>query len=181
MARAEKSRLMSGAACLSALAWLGLLVASPPAEARLAFTRPNGSEIRFGGTPRAWCGPWDSEVARPSVHVELRSARRGWELSAVRRDLRIGRPIEFPNEFVFARPQGAQVFVYDSSIEASTAEEESSGAMEFSRLSCNRGGVVAFSIEATLGSEFFDGALVGVSGSYRGHISKAPRLDAGLK
>lgn len=73
-----------------------LLVGASTAEAGLVFKRPDGSAIRFTGTPRAWCGPWDDEVTRPSLHVELRGARRSWELSAVRSDLKIGRRIDFP-------------------------------------------------------------------------------------
>jgi len=144
------------------------------AQGDLAFERPNGSEIRFAGTPRAWCGPWDDEAARRSVHVALRTPRRGWELSAVRRDLEIGRQIEFPNDFVSTRPRGALLFAFDGAIEASTAEEESSGSMAFSQLSCRLGGVVEFSIDAVLGSELFNGKLVRVSGTYRGHVSRRP-------
>jgi hypothetical protein len=149
-------------------------VAASAAEAPLVFKRTDGSAIRFAGTPRAWCGPWDEEVARRSVHVSLRGAKRGWELSAVRRDIKVGRPIEFPNEFVYTRPRRAQVFVYDAAIEASSAEEESSGSMVFSRLNCKLGGVVEFSIDAILGSEFSDGEPVQVSGTYRGRVSKRP-------
>jgi ribosomal protein S18 acetylase RimI-like enzyme len=160
------------------VASLFLLVASP-AEAGLAFERPDGSAIRFEGRPRAWCGPWDDEVARPSIHVALRNGRRGWELSAVRRDLEVGEPIEFPNAFVSSRPRGAQLFVASGRIEASTAEEESSGSMAFSRLSCRLAGLVEFSIDAVLGSELFGGKRVKVSGTYRGRMSKPPTASRG--
>jgi hypothetical protein len=153
-----------------------LLVGVSAAEAGLVFKRPGGSAIPFTGTLRAWCGPWDDEVARPSVHVELRNARRGWELSAVRHDLEVSRRINFPNEFVSKRPRGVLLFVAASAIEASTAEEESSGSLVFSRVSCRLGGVVEFSIDALLGSELFNGKSVRVSGTYRGHVSKRPEL-----
>jgi hypothetical protein len=153
-----------------------LLVATPVAEAGLVFKRPGGAEIQFAGTPRVWCGPWDDEVARPSVHVALRNVRRGWELSAVRRDLALGAPIEFPNDFVSKRPRGALLFAFDGAIEASTAEEESSGSMVFSRLSCRLGGVVEFNVDAVLGSELFNGKSVRVSGTYRGRVSQRPDL-----
>jgi hypothetical protein len=145
------------------------------AQAGLAFERLDGKQIRFTGTPRVWCGPWDDEVARPSIHVVLRAPRHGWELSAVRRNLKTGRPIEFPNDFVSTRPRGALLFVFDAAIEASSAEEESSGSMVFSRVSCRFGGVVEFSIDAVLGSEFFNGKRVRVSGTFRGHVSRQPR------
>lgn len=153
---------------------LWLLVGPPSAQAGLVFERPNGSAIRFDGGPRAWCGPWDEDVARPSIHVGLRNARRGWELSAIRRSLEIGQPIEFPNDFVWNRPRGAHLFVAAGRIEASTAEEESSRSLVFSRASCRLGGVVEFSIDAVLGSELFGGKAVKVSGTYRGHVSKPP-------
>ncbi len=151
-----------------------LLMATSDARAELVFKRPNGSTIQFKGAPRAWCGPWEADVARPSIHVALRNARRGWELSAVRRDVQIGQSIEFPNDFVWNKPRGAQLFAFDAPIEASTAEEESSGSMVFSHLSCQLGGVVEFSIEAVLGSELFNGKSAQVSGTYRGHVSKRP-------
>lgn len=160
-----------GALCLISAS---LAPGASAAEAPLVFERPDGSEIRFNGAPRVWCGPWDETVARRSVHVSLRNAKRGWELSAVRRDIEVGRPIGFPNEFVYTRPRRAQLFVFDGPIEASSAEEESSGSMVFSRLSCKLGGVVEFSIDAVLGSELFGGKPVRVSGTYRGHVSKQP-------
>jgi hypothetical protein len=171
-ARASRRTLRSLVVAL--LASSCLLVGVSTAEAGLVFMRPDGSTIRFTGTPRAWCGPWDDEVARSSIHVALRSARRGWELSAVRRDLKLGGRIGFPNDFVSRRPRGALLFVADASIEASTAEEESSGSMVFSRLSCRLGGVVEFSIDARLGSELFNGKPVRVFGTYRGHVSTQP-------
>lgn len=159
---------------LSALALL--LAAAPAAEAGLVFKRPGGSEIQFAGTPRAWCGPWDDQVARPSLHVALRNARRGWELSAVRRDLTVGGRIEFPNDFVSTRPHGAQLFAFDGAVEASSTEEESSGSIAFSQVSCRLGDVIEFSVDAVLGSELFNGRPVRVSGTYRGHVSKRPDL-----
>lgn len=157
-----------------------LLTGATAAEAELAFKRPDGSTIRFEGKPRAWCGPWADDVARPSIHVMLRGARRGWELSAVRRDVHFGQSIEFPNDFVWNKPRGAQLFAFDAPIEASTAEEESSGSIVFSHLSCQLGGVVEFSIQAVLGSELFNGKSVQVSGTYRGHVSKRPNRQTNM-
>ncbi len=119
-----------------------------------------------------WCGPWDDQAARPSIHVALRSARRGWELSAVRRNLEPGKPIDFPNSFVSTRPRGAQLFVFSPSIEASSAEEESSGSIVFSRFGCEPADVIEFTVDAVLGSELFNGASVRVSGSNRGYVTQ---------
>ena len=151
-----------------------LLASASAAQAGLVFERPDGSRIKFAGAPRTWCGPWDDEVGRRSIHVGQRSARRGWELSAVRRDLEVGRPIEFPNDFVSKRPHGALLFVADGPLEASSAEEESTGSIVFSRISCRIGAVVEFSIDAVLGSELFEGKTVRVSGTYRGQVGKRP-------
>lgn len=173
MARsAARRRTLRGFAVLFAAS--SLMVGAAVADARLTFKRDDGSVIPFRGTPRAWCGPWEADVARPSVHVALRNPRRVWQLSAVRRNVKDGQRIEFPNSFNWDKPHGAQLFVGGIRNEASTAEEESSGSMAFSRVSCRRGGVVAFRIDAVLGSEFFDGALVHVSGTYRGRVSEAP-------
>jgi hypothetical protein len=150
---------------------LVIAVGGSAAEARLVFKRADGSVIRFTGTPRAWCGPWERDVPRLSVHVALGRGLHHWELSAVRRDFQIGRRIRFPNDFVWNRPRRALLFVADGANEASTAEEESSGSMEFSRVSCRRGGLVAFSIRAVLGSEFSGGEPVRVSGTYSGRVS----------
>lgn len=93
-------------------------------------------------------------------------------MSAVRRDVQIGQAIEFPNDFVWNKPHGAQLFAFDAPIEVSSAEEESSGSIVFSRLSCQLGGVVEFTVQAVLGSELFDGKFVQVSGTYRGYVSR---------
>lgn len=176
MSRAEARCSRAGGLVAGLVVAVLLLAAAPAAEAGLVFKRPGGSEIQFAGSPRVWCGPWDDEVARSSVHVALRNARRGWELSAVRRDLVPGGRIEFPNDFVSKHPRGALFFAFDGAIEASSAEEESSGSMVFSRLNCRPGGVVEFSIDAVLGSELFNGKPVRVSGTYRGRVSSPPDL-----
>jgi hypothetical protein len=155
---------------------LFFLVSASPASAELTFRHPNGAPIHFPGTPQVWCGPWEEGVARPSVHVVVGSGRTHWEMSAVRRDVRIGRPIEFPNSFVFDKPRGAFLFVgvAHSGIEASSAEEEGSGSLVFSRLDCQLGGLVGFRVRAVLGSELFEGERVRVSGTFRGQVSEPP-------
>jgi hypothetical protein len=123
-----------------------------------------------------WCGPWEDGVARPSVHVIAGNGRAHWEMSAVRRDVKIGRPIGFPNSFVSSRPRGAFLFVgvARGGIEASSAEEEGAGSLVFSRLDCQLGGSVELRVRATLGSELFDGERVRVSGTFRGEVSEPP-------
>ena len=162
-------RVIAGFAVL-----LGLLAAVPVAQAKLRFTRDDGSVIAFTAKPRVWCGPWDTEVKRPSLHVAVRGRRRHWDLSAVRRDVKLGRRMKFPNEFVFNKPRGAELFPADAPNEASTNEEEASGSMTFTRASCRHGAVVAFTIDAVLGSELSDLGPINVTGSFRGHVASAP-------
>ncbi len=163
-----------------------LLVGAAGAEAKLVFKRPNGKVIPFSGTPQVWCGPWDSEVVRPAIHVELAEARgdrlvRLWELGALQAKVKAGTRIEFPKEFVSNRPLRAFMFVAVSSshgptavIEASTNEEEALGFIAFSQVSCELGGVVEFRIHALLGSEYFQGNHARVNGTFRGVVGEAP-------
>jgi hypothetical protein len=158
----------------SLLVSLWLLFSVTAAEARLTFKRPDGAAIRLEAKPRVWCGPWDDQVARPSIHISARGPRRGWELTAVRRHIALGERIEFPNEFVSTRPHGAQLFVFTPRIEASSAEEEGSGSLTFLRAGCQLDDAVELSVDAVLGSELFGGTRVEVSGTYRGHVSVPP-------
>jgi hypothetical protein len=157
-----------------ALALVLLLAVPASAEARLVFERPDGSQIRFGAKPRAWCGKWEPDVPVPSLHVGLPRGPLSWQLSAVRRDIEIGRRIRFPNIFIWNRPHDARLFASHDGNEASTNEEEASGSMTFTRATCRRRGRVAFRIRAVLGSEFIDREPVRVTGSWRGRISRRP-------
>lgn len=160
------------------LVWVlaACLVAPSVAAGSLTFSRADGSPIDFAGRARAWCGRWSPEVGRRSVHVELLSGRRArWEMRGVLSDLHSHPRVRFPDDFVFDHPRGALLFVAaPGGIEASSAEEESSGSISFSHLGCRRGGVLEFTVQATLGSELFEGETVSVSGTYRGRIGAAP-------
>ena len=165
----------AASAIVAATALLTLTGGAARAHAKLTFERPDGTQIPFTGTPRVYCGPWDDRAKQPSIHVRLQNGKtRGWLLSAVRRDIVAGRRLRFPNSFVFDRPRRADLFVYDAPNEASTQGEDSSGSITFTRVACTRGRVVAFRIDATVDSEFIDGDLIRVSGSFRGRVTKAP-------
>jgi hypothetical protein len=156
---------------------LCVLVFAATASAELVVKRaPSGKQLRFSGPVQVWCGPWDESVARPSVHVLVGPPRRHWELSAVTGDVRLGRPIRFPHSVLSSNPHGAQLFVGVARppIEASSAEEEASGSLTFSRLDCGPGGEVAFRVKAVLGSELFGGERVRVSGAFRGQVGEPP-------
>jgi hypothetical protein len=159
-------RAIAGSAVL-----LAVLLAAPVAQAKLRFTREDGSVISFSAKPRVWCGAWEPDVKKRSVHVAVRGRKRHWDLSAVRADVRPGTQVKFPTDFVFNKPKGAQLFVADAPNEASTNEEEASGSMTFTHVTCKHGGVVSFTIDAVLGSEFSDLGTISVTGSFRGHVS----------
>lgn len=149
-----------------ALAVVVLAGAPAAAEAKLVFEREDGTVIR-SAAPRVWCGPWDEEVATPTLHVGTRS----WHLGAVRRDLLRGKAFTFPHSFVFDEPSGAELFVAaPPDIEASTDTERSRGRLFFTRISCRPGAIVAFRIDAVVGSEFGDGEPVTVRGRFRGRV-----------
>ena len=171
--RSRRFRAVSAAVLVLACLLLGVSAA----EAELLFKRADGPAIPFTGTPRAWCGPWGQDSSRPSVHVELANGRRHWELRGVRRDIVPGRRISFPSYFVFDRPRRVQLFVAaPPGIEASTAEEEGSGSMVFTRLGCGLGETGEFRIHAVLGSELSDGERVRVGGTYSGQVSEPPSI-----
>ncbi len=154
-----------------------LLVGASAAQAELTFKRAHGAPIHFAGTPRVWCGPWEvGGSSRLSIHVELRTASRGWELTAVQRDLKLGRRIEFPSDVRFDNPHGALLFAYvrNPLVEASTNEEEASGSMVFTQASCEIGAAVEFRVHAVLGSELFNGTRVRVTGAFGGVVGEAP-------
>ena len=137
--------------------------------------------IAFSAKPRVWCGPWESGVNRRSVHVSVRGRKRHWDLAAVRRDVKAGTTVKFPTDIIFNKPHGAELFVADAPNEASTNEEEASGSMTFTHVSCRHGRVVAFTIDAVLGSELSDLGTIHVSGSFRGHVGSAPRRLASAR
>jgi len=97
-------------------------------------------------------------------------------LSAVLRDVRKRPRVRVPVGFVWNRPKGAEIFVYDASTknEASTETEKAHGTVEFSRVSCRKGRRVTVTIHAVLGSEFSDGGNVRVDGSVRGVVGTPP-------
>ena len=152
---------------IRAAAALAVLAAAAPAQGALRFEREDGSRMP-GGRPIVWCGPWADDVATPTLHVG--SSR--WHLGAVRRDLVRGRAFTFPHSFVFDRPTQAELFIADRATEneLSTEGEDSSGRVFFRRISCRPGRVVAFSIDATVDSEFGDGETMRVRGVFRGRV-----------
>jgi hypothetical protein len=155
--------------------------ASATSQSTLAFRRADGTPIRFDGRLYAWCGRWEPDVKVPALQVLLVPPRRRrgayWMLSGVLKDIRRNPRVRFPIGFVWNRPKGAELFVYDAPTknEASSETEEAKGIVSFTRTTCRRGQTVAISARGVLGSEFGDGTPVRVSGKFRGTIGPPPR------
>lgn len=148
-----------------------LLLLAAPAHARLTFTRADGTPIAFRGPVKVSCGRWSQDSSRPALHIAQGGRKRHWSLDVVRRDIKLGTPLGFPNAFVFDKPRGAELFVADAPNEASTAGEDSSGSVTFARAGCRQGARVAFRIDAVLDSEFGNGDPVHVKGRFRAAVN----------
>ena len=134
---------------------------------RLTWTRPDGTTATFRPEVRAWCGPWDSGVPVPSIHVLVgRGVRPRWELHAVLADVRRRHVVRLPHSFVFDHPTGAQLFAVDGRNELNSDTDESRGRIRFLRASCGRRLRIAFRIAGRVGSEFSDGDPIAVRGSF---------------
>jgi hypothetical protein len=135
---------------------------------RVTWTRGDGSTVSFARQVRVWCGPWESDVRVPSIHVRVGAgATPRWELHAVLADVKRHPVVRFPNSFVFDHPRGAQFFATDGTNELNSDGEDSSGRVTFDRVRCGRHARIAFRVNATVDSEFSDGEPLKVSGSFR--------------
>ncbi|HEX8273276.1 MAG TPA: hypothetical protein VF615_11605 [Longimicrobiaceae bacterium] len=171
--------LLLGLGCLAAVPACDGGDPSGPTENTLVFQRANGTNIQFAGEPLVWCGPWEeSSVPTRAVHVlggDFRAGGPVWKLDVVVADVQPGRPLTFPNSFIWDQPKGAALFVLDEPNEASTQESESSGSITFSELDCDGG--VRFTIDAVLGSEFGGGPPIRVTGAFAAPVGDAPRFE----
>lgn len=157
-------------ALLAVAAGSGAASAASP-DVRIAnnvtLTNADGTAIAVKPTIRVWCGPWASDVRKPSIHVRAGSRSGAWMLSAVVADVRRRPVVRFPHSFIFDKPTGAQLFASDGRNEASTAEEESSGRMTFSRVRCGaRSMEIRFRVDGVMGSEFSDGTPIAIRGRF---------------
>jgi hypothetical protein len=115
-----------------------------------------------------------SSALRACTRLTNPAANPGWQLSAVRNDVRTGQALAFPNTFVFSQPRNAHIFLLDPPNELSTAEARASGSITFETLNCAGRGAVSFTIDAVLGSEFSNSPTVRVQGNFRAPIGQAP-------
>jgi hypothetical protein len=155
------------------------------ADDGLVFRRADGSRIEMPGTPIAWCGRWSNVIPARSLQVaavggiERQPGQEWfsyWRLWAIVDDVRGGKPVQFPNNFVWNRPRRAELFVGDSETgnEASTKQERSGGEVVFSQADCEVGAPVEFEIDALVGSEFGDAEPIAVEGTFRGVVAEPP-------
>jgi len=132
----------------------------------IVLTRADGTPIAIEPTIRVWCGPWASDVRKPSIHVLAGSRGAVWTMSAVVADVRRRPVVRFPHNFIWDKPTGAQVFAGDRGNEASSAEEESTGRITFTKVRCGKRLDLRFRIDAVIGSELFDGTSIAIRGTF---------------
>lgn len=169
------------AATVASLACSDKTPSGPGADLNtLVFTRADHSVIAFasGAQVFVWCGPWEEGfVATPSLQILFGGPAQAdprWHLRAVVADVAVGQPLPFPNGFIWDQPKDVDVFLADAPNELSTTQSPANGSVTFQRFQCGSGGSVEFSIDAVLGSEFWDGPSVGVSGSFRAAVGQPP-------
>ncbi len=162
-------RLTIGLLVLAAATGAAAAPAATP-DVRIAngvvLTRADGTVVPIKQTIRVWCGPWASDVRTPAVHVLAGSRRAVWTMSAVLADVRRNPVVRFPHSFVFDKPTKAQLFAAEARNEASTAEEESSGKITFTKVQCGKRLDLRFKVDAVMGSEFSDGTPLTIRGSF---------------
>ena len=126
----------------------------------------DGTAVAVEQTIRVWCGPWASDVRKPSIHVRAGTRSGLWTMSAVLADVRRRPVVRFPHSFVFDKPTRAQLFAADGRNEASTAEEESSGRITFTRRSLRLAPGHPLRVDGVMGSEFSDGTPIAIRGTF---------------
>jgi hypothetical protein len=161
-----------------------LALPAPPAGAAIAvddalvFTRPDGSVLTYPTRVRVWCGRWGPDVRTRTIHVQMGRRARSplWWLRAVVADVRRDRRVDLPHSFVWTDPTEAQMFVGDGTNEISSATERSSGRIVFERIGCGPRLRIRFRVDATLGSEFFDGDTIAVTGTFSARAGPRPEV-----
>jgi hypothetical protein len=152
---------------LALAVWPNVSAADLRIASTVSLERPDGSAIQFAQNLRVWCGPWERDVPRRTLHIRV-GTRKGpvWQLRAVVADVKRHPVVRFPHSFIFDQPTGAQIFAAAGENEASTSEEEASGRISFSRVRCGPRLAVRFRVRAVLGSEFFEGDELTMRGSF---------------
>jgi hypothetical protein len=147
--------------------WPNVSAADLRVTSTVALARADGSAVQFAQNLRVWCGRWERDVPRRTLHIRA-GARNGafWRLDAVVADVRRRPVVRFPHSFVWNKPTGAQLFAVEGNNEASSSEEEARGRISFDTIRCGRRLAVRFRVRAVLGSEFFGGDALTMHGLF---------------
>ena len=158
--------------------------AGDPAEG-LRITRADGSRVAVPGGVRAWCGPTQGEATEeltgpPGLYVlggrlpgdDDEDPGSYWYFTRRQTDLERAAELSLP----VSSQRETALFVLDAprDNELSSAQEQASGTIEVEEWGCERGDEVRLSVDATLGSEFFEAPTVRVEGTVETEIGEPP-------
>jgi hypothetical protein len=104
---------------------------------------------------------------RATLHLAVGGRAAHWSVEAPVMYLRRHPRLRLPEHL----RAGAVLFAAAGRNEASSSEEEATGSLVFDQVSCRNGPRVKLRVNARLGSEFFDGAAIRVTGSIRAFAS----------
>lgn len=153
---------------------------------KLVITREDGTTFTFRGRQaRVRCQPTDSERPVPGITlVAPRKAFGGEEerdptepillAEAVRADVRDGATLKLPTSNDFGDPEGASLFIFDPQPAASgegnelSSDQLGSRGTLVARGRCGSSPRLKLTVNATLGSELFEGPSVRVRGTIIG-------------
>ena len=135
-------------------------------KSQLNFTKPDGSTFSLVAT-EVTCEPTESDqdtADRRVVSVHVASRRHSFLIEAVPGDVGHGKRFTLPiGEGIYDHPRNVILFYGDKEFEASTSQEEGAGTLDIRRASCDPA-AIELDVDATLGSEYFDGKKLEVEG-----------------
>ena len=131
-----------------------------------------GQDGRAIGVSRAYvlsCSRRDNRRAILRLVVGGLGARAAhWSVEAPVRYLRRHPRLRLPEHL----RAGAVLFAAAGGDEASSSVQKATGSLVFDQISCHKGPRVKLRVNAQLGSEFFDGAPIRVTGSIRAFATR---------
>jgi hypothetical protein len=145
----------------------------------LVFRTVDGRVVEMPQEVHVWCGSWDpggiggSRAVRVYAgRVENGERRRPlWTLDASIEGTPVGTPIRLPRGVDAPRPRGVRLYAaWLPGHENASGFDRADGELTIEALSCEPGARLAFSVDATLGSEFSDGELLTVVGRFEATV-----------
>jgi hypothetical protein len=133
--------------------------------------RADGSKIEFSGRMRAWCRDGSLWILNGDLPGEGdETPETYWIVSVRAQNGDAKRRVTVGPDSDVAEDGG--MFVYDAEREneLSSAEEDSSGTLEFDDVGCERGARVGVDVDVTLDSEFHDAPSATARGSAEAEI-----------